>query len=129
MKINAIVTMMLVAAGFTTVTVVKADDWDRQTNVTLNTAVAVPGQVLAPGTYIFKLANSNADRNIVQIFSDNQKHLIATLLAAPAQRSEVTDDTVITFKEQPNGGPEALAKWFYPGELSGVEFLYGGAQQ
>lgn len=129
MKINAFVTMMLVAAGFTTVTVVKADDWDRQTNVTLNTAVAVPGQVLAPGTYIFKLADSNADRNIVQIFSENQKHLIATLLAAPAQRNEVTDDTVITFKEQPNGGPEALAKWFYPGELSGVEFLYGGAQQ
>jgi hypothetical protein len=129
MKINVFATMMLVAAGFTTVTAVKADDWDKQTNVTLNTAVAVPGQVLAPGRYIFKLADNNADRNIVQIFSEDQSHLIATLLTASAQRNEVTDDSVITVKEQPNGGPEALAKWFYPGELSGVEFLYGGAQR
>jgi len=129
MKMKAFATMMVVIAGFTIVTAVKADDWDRQTNITIDTAVAVPGQVLAPGRYIFKLAESNADRNIVQIFSEDQRHLIATLLAAPAQRNEVTDNTVITFKEQPNGGPEALAKWFYPGELSGVEFLYGGAQR
>ncbi len=129
MKIKAFATMIVVAAGFTIMTAVKADDWDKQTNVTLNNAVAVPGQVLAPGRYIFKLADSNADRNIVQIFSEDQSHIMATLLTAPAQRNEVTDDTVITLKEQANGGPEALDKWFYPGELSGVEFLYGGTRQ
>jgi hypothetical protein len=129
MKIKAFATMMVVVAGLTIVTAVKAGDWDKQTNVTLNAAVAVPGRVLAPGRYIFKLADNNSDRNIVQIFNEDQSHIIATLLAAPAQRNEVTAETVITLKELTNGGPEALAKWFYPGELDGVEFLYRGSQE
>jgi hypothetical protein len=33
------------------------------------------GQVLDAGTYVFKLADSASDRNIVQVFSKNEKHL------------------------------------------------------
>jgi hypothetical protein len=121
--------MTIVLAGVAMLPSVKADDWNKETVVTLNTPVAVPGQVLAPGRYIFKLADSQSDRNIVQIFNEDQSHVLATLLAASASRAEPTSGTIIKLKEQPNGNPEALEQWFFAGELDGVEFLYPGAQR
>jgi hypothetical protein len=121
--------MMAVVAGFTMLPSVKADEFNKETTVTLNTSVAVPGQVLAPGRYVFKLADNPSDRNVVKIFNEEQTHVIATVLTAPAYRLEPTDDTVITLEERPNGNPEAIGKWFYPGDTDGVEFLYLGGQQ
>jgi hypothetical protein len=129
MKIKGFATMMAVVASATLLQAIKADDWDRQTSVTLNSAVAIPGQVLAPGRYIFKLAANNSDRNIVQIVNEDQSHIIATVLTASARRPGPTNGTVITLEEQSNGGPKLLDKWFYPGEQDGVEFLYRGGQE
>ncbi len=121
--------MMIVVAGFTMPPSVKADDFNKETNVTLNTSVAVPGQVLAPGKYIFKLAENPSERNVVQIFNEDRSHLFATVLTVPTSRPEPTEKTVITLEEQPNGGPEATGTWFYAGALEGVEFLYLGGQR
>jgi hypothetical protein len=123
MKRNAFA-LMIALAGFITLPSVRADEWNKETEVNLNTPVAVPGQVLAPGNYIFKLADSQVDRHIVQIFNEDQSHLFATILAIPAYRANPTDETVFTLEEQPAGSPEAIGKWFYAGEQSGVEFLY-----
>jgi hypothetical protein len=121
--------MMIALTGFTMLPYVKADDWNKETVVTLNKAVAVPGQVLAPGRYVFKLGDEPSDRNIVQIFNEDQSHIIATFLTGSAQRSEPTDDTVLTIEEQPAGSPGAVGKWFFAGEQRGVEFLYHGTQR
>ena len=102
----------------------RADEWDKQTMLTFNSPVEVPGAVLPAGTYVFRLADSPSDRDIVQIFTDDHKHLMATILAIPAYREEPTDKTVVTFEERPSGSPEALHKWFYPGETEGFEFVY-----
>ena len=59
------VTMAL--AGATMLPSAKADEWNKETTVSFKEPVAVPGQVLAPGTYVFKLADSQSDRHIVQI--------------------------------------------------------------
>ena len=99
--------MMIVIAGFTMLPSVKADDWNEETEVTLNTSI---------------------DRNIVQIFNEDQSHLIATILAVPAYRTDPTGETVITFEEQARGS-EAIGKWFFAGEQSGVEFVYRGTEQ
>jgi hypothetical protein len=37
----------------------KADEWDKQTIVTFNKPVEVPGSVLRAGTYVFKLAEQS----------------------------------------------------------------------
>ncbi len=103
---------------------VKADDWNKETNVTFSTPVAIPGQVLQPGSYVFKLADSQSDRHIVQIFAVDQHQLITTILAIPAHRLEPTGDTVITFQERENGSPEAIGRWFFAGDLNGVGFVY-----
>ncbi len=45
-----------------------ADEWDNATKMTFSEPVEVPGQVLESGTYWFTLADSESDRNIVQIW-------------------------------------------------------------
>lgn len=107
----------------------RADQWDKLTVMTFNEPVEIPGKVLPAGTYVFKLADSESDRNIVQIFTEDQQHLLATILAVPAYRPEPADKTLVTFEERPSGTPEAVHKWFYPGENYGVEFVYKKAEQ
>ena len=100
-----------------------ADEYDLTTKLTFSQPVQIPGKVLPAGTYLFKLANTN-DRHIVQVFNSDGMVLYATLMAIPTERREPTGDSVVTFAEQGDGQPEALVKWFYPGETTGNEFVY-----
>ena len=103
----------------------KADEADQQTTVRLSAPVQVPGnRVLPAGEYVFKLADQPASRSIVQIFTADQSQLLATVFTVPTHRDEPASDTVITLEERPDGSPEAIGKWFYPGQTEGVEFLY-----
>jgi hypothetical protein len=102
----------------------KADEWNKETVLTFSEQVEIPGQVLPAGTYIFKLLDSQSERDIVQVFTEDQKHLLATVMAIPDFRQEPTDKTVMTFEERQSGSPEALRSWFYPGDTTGVEFVY-----
>ena len=98
---------------------------DRSTIVTFSGAVSIPGVAVLPaGSYLFRLADSLANRNIVQIFDKDRTHLFATLLAIPAERSEVKGDAVVTFKETRADTPPAVHFWYYAGEKNGQEFAY-----
>jgi len=104
-----------------------ADDWNRKTVITFSGPVEVPGvgqHNLPAGTYVFKILNSQSDRHIVQIFNQDESHVLTTILAIPNYRLRATDKTVITFRERPAGEPEALRAWFYPGREWGEEFVY-----
>jgi hypothetical protein len=105
----------------------KADDLNRKTVITFSGPVEVPGvgaQILPAGTYVFKIFDSHSDRHIVQIFNQDETHVLTTILAIPNYRLKVTDKTVITFHERPAGQPEALKAWFYPGRDWGEQFVY-----
>jgi hypothetical protein len=101
-----------------------ADEWNQKTLITFSGPVEIPGQVLEPGTYVFKLADSQSGRNIVQVFSKDETHLYGTFLAIPDERLRPAGKAIITFDERPAGSPEALRAWFYPGETYGHEFVY-----
>jgi len=103
---------------------VLADQWDQRTIFTFSGPVEIPGQVLEAGTYVFKLADSTSNRNIVQVFSKNEKHLYGTFLAIPDARLQPAGKPIITFDETPVGSPEAVRAWFYPGENYGHQFVY-----
>jgi hypothetical protein len=107
----------------------KGDWWNQQTSVTFNAPVQIPSQVLPPGRYIFKLADSQSDPHIVQIFTEDRRELVATIRAIPAYRINLTGDTLMTFKERTSGSPEAVSRWFYPGHLAGLAFVYPEDQQ
>jgi hypothetical protein len=108
-----------------------ADELNRETVVTINGPIEVPGvgqHILPAGIYVFKILDSQSDRHIVQIFNEDKTHVFTTILAIPNYRLKATDKTVITFRERPAGEPEALRAWFYPGREWGEEFVYSKAR-
>lgn len=102
----------------------KADDWNQKTVFTFSGPVEVPGQVLPAGTYVFKLLDSDSDRNVVEIFNQRENHLYGFFLAIPDYRLRPRGKPIITFEERAAGAPEAIKAWVYPGENYGHQFVY-----
>jgi hypothetical protein len=128
MKKLATLVFSLALAGVLVAPRAKADEWNKKTFVTFNEPVEIPGRVLTPGTYVFKLLDSQADRDIVQIFNKDESQLYATILAIPDYRLTPTGKTVIKFEERKSDTPEAIRAWFYPGNRYGFEFVYPQAR-
>jgi hypothetical protein len=103
---------------------VRADEWNKKTILTFSGPVQVPGATLPAGSYVFKLADLNGNRHVVQVFDKDEKKIIATLLAIPNDRLDATADPIVLFSERPAGSPQAVKVWFYPGERIGNEFVY-----
>ncbi len=103
---------------------VRADGWDKKTLMTFSDTVQVPGATLPAGTYVFKLAESNADRYIVQVFNEREDHIFTTALAIPDIHLTPKDETLVIFYEAPAGQPQPVKAWFYPGDNIGREFVY-----
>jgi hypothetical protein len=101
----------------------RADESDRKTIVTINQRIQVPGKVLPAGTYVFKLMDSN-DRTLVAIYDAAEMHLITTVQGISDVRTETPDKAILQLEERPSGQPQAVKAWFYPGDDSGVEFVY-----
>jgi hypothetical protein len=97
---------------------------DRSTIVTIDAPVSLPGVVLPAGSYLFRLADTQASRNVVQIFDKDRTKIFATLIAVSAERNEPSGEAVITFRETPANEAPALRFWYYAGEKSGQEFVY-----
>src|SRR6266404_2117216 len=79
----ALLSLLVALVTFVAAPIAKADAWDKETIVTFSSPVEVPGQVLPPGTYVFKRAHSEWDRDIVQIFTKDQRNLLATASSIP----------------------------------------------
>ena len=121
---GGLLTLAMVAAA----PAAKADDWDQKTTFTFSGPVEIPGQVLTAGTYVFKLADSSSDRNIVQVYNRDENHLYGTFLTIPDYRTKPAGRPIITFDERPAGSPEAVKAWFYPGDNYGHDFVYPKAK-
>lgn len=111
----AVLTLNVAAQDFNT---------NERTYLTFSGSVELPGVTLQPGTYLFKLADSQSNRHIVQVFKQDESDILATILAVPAERMEVTGETVVTFRETAENTTPALQYWYYPGDRIGHEFVY-----
>jgi|SRR5579884_4572603 len=109
--------------------IANADELDQATKVTFSAPVQVPGEVLPAGTYTFKLLDNGSEPNIVLILNSDETKLYGTFQTVSAERGTPTADTALTVAEQESGQPDALLKWFYPGRLTGNEFLYSNDEQ
>jgi hypothetical protein len=122
-QIRLIALTSLAAVG-TLAPIAKADEWDKKTVLTVGETIQLPNATLQPGTYTFKLLDSQSDRHIVQVFDKDGMHLITTILAIPNYRLQPTGTSKFTFWEVPAGQPPAMRAWFYPGDNFGQEFAY-----
>jgi hypothetical protein len=101
-----------------------ADQRNKKTTITFDQPVEVPGMILPPGTYVFKLLNSETNRNIVMVYNAEENHLFTMILAIPNYRLRPNDDPVLRFKEGLRGAPDALRGWFFSSDTWGQEFVY-----
>jgi hypothetical protein len=106
---------------------VKADERNKRTEFQFSAPLEIPGKVLAPGKYVFELMDSEADRNIVQVFSedsDGHETHVATIMAIPDYITNTPAKPTVHFKEGHSRSAEAIHSWYYPGENTGWEFVY-----
>src|SRR5438874_12756369 len=67
----------------------KADERDKKTTLTFSVPVEIPMvhitgmSVLPPGTYVFKLVNSDSNRHILFFFDTAPTEIYTTVLAIP----------------------------------------------
>jgi len=123
----AMVTMPLVAGAQGPV--------NQDTYFTFSQAVELPKTTLPAGRYFFQLMDSQSNRHIVKVMSEDRKQLLATLMAIPYYSNDrPTDEPQVRFMETPsqaaNGGTptNAIQIWFYPGNSVGHEFIYPRSQ-
>jgi hypothetical protein len=122
--VKSVVIFLFVLAVVLVMPVAHADQNNQETTVTFSQPVQIPGRVLPAGTYVFVLPDETIDHFQVRIFNADRTMLLATLLTANAERLTPTDATVFGLAQRPSGQPEAIVTWFYPGEITGHEFLY-----
>jgi hypothetical protein len=115
-----------ITAALMVVNAAAAQDFNtnERTYLTFSAPVELPGVTLQPGTYLFRLADSASNRHIIQVLSQDEKQMHATILAVPAERMEVSGENVVTFKETAEGTTPAVQYWYYPGDKIGHEFVY-----
>ena len=122
------VVFSVVLACVVSLPLARASQDDQLTKVIFDQSVEVPGRVLPAGSYWF--LRDKTSINVVRIFSLDWKTLYATELTEATERMEPVDRTTFTFAEDREASkPEALLKWFYPGETIGHEFIYHKQEQ
>lgn len=100
-----------------------ADTWNERTELTFTQPVMIPGATLPPGTYTFKLADTDGSRHLVQVFEGELDEIVALTQAVPVRRQQPTGETILTFNPSDSGVP-ALKAWYYPNSAYGHEFIY-----
>lgn len=106
---------------------------NQDTYFTFSQAVELPKTTLPAGTYFFQLMDSDSNRHIVKVMSQDRKQLHATLLAIPFYTNDrPSDEPQVRFMETPAtasaAATNAIKVWFYPGNSVGHEFIYPRAQ-
>jgi hypothetical protein len=102
--------------------------YDKRTYFTFNQSVALPGVTLPAGTYMFRLADPDTTRRVIQVSDKQGTESYALLLTMPAYRADASRDSEVRFLETPAAAPRALSAWWYAGERTGYEFIYSKKQ-
>jgi len=124
--------LVLISAAF--VPQAKAGESDHLTEVTFNQPVEIPGQVLGPGTYTLRLLDSSVPGGGYDyvVFADKaDRHVYGIVAALPVYYdnpfswfARPPEHTIITFEERASDSPQAIKDWFFPGKVTGEEFVY-----
>jgi len=108
--------------------VASAQPADKTTYFTFSGPVDMPGTALPAGKYVFRLANPDTSRNVIQVRSADGKRVVGLFFSHPAERRDAAKDAEIRFMEASAGTPPAVRTWWYPGERTGYEFIYPKTQ-
>jgi hypothetical protein len=125
------ISLSVVLAAAAMIPAAYAQDPARRTVIDVPYAVQVESTVLQPGRYVIRVMN--ADTNIVNIFTADEKTVVATIVGVPVFRSEDAMDkagtkTEFWFSAPASVSPRPVKAWFYPGNEKGVELITSNAK-
>jgi hypothetical protein len=106
----------------------QAQPADKRTYFTFSRPITLPGVTLPAGKYMFRLADDQTTRKVIQVVSADGTKPYAMLLTMPDERREAPKDAEVAFLETAARTPSAVKSWWYPGERIGYEFIYPKAQ-
>ena len=122
-QLMVVVSIVSAALFAVSVASARADEWNELTYFTFSAPVELPGLALPAGTYIFEHPDT-ADVHLVQVLSQDGRTVFGTFSTVPERRTTATDAPQVTFEERSAAAPPAVKAWFYPGRLTGDEFIY-----
>lgn len=103
----------------------RGDEWNQATRFSISHQFEVPNMVLQPNTpYVIRILDSPSNRDVVQIYNDDQTKMLTMFMTIASERLEPFDETTFSFIETEPGYPLPVKEWFYPGRLRGREFVY-----
>ncbi|MFN7915312.1 MAG: hypothetical protein U0Q55_08225 [Vicinamibacterales bacterium] len=111
-------------AGASAVRAEASTTHDNRTHFTFSQPVAIPGGVLPAGEYIFRLADPNSGRSVVQVLNRETGEVHGMFFTQHAERGTIAEEPEITLGEAPAGMTRSIHTWWYPGTTSGRTFLY-----
>jgi hypothetical protein len=103
-------------------------EWNKKSTLSTDRQVEFPGIVLEPGTYVIRLKEGAEKRSIVEIRNQDERQILATVLAIPDHRQRPDDNSEFVYFNSASGEPQPVRTWFFSGDLIGLEFVYPKAR-
>jgi hypothetical protein len=102
----------------------EAQPADYRTYFTFSAPVTLPGITLPAGKYIFRLADPDSSRKVINVLSEDGRRSLAMLHTIPNQAMKPPKDAEIRFMETSAKVPPPIKTWWYAGKAIGYEFIY-----
>lgn len=96
----------------------------KKATIAIQSPMQIPGTVLKPGHYVFKLSSAQSGWNIVQIYDESETTLITTVLACPNPKLSANGQTVLTYGAGGSASIAVLEAVVLPGEEAPEQFAY-----
>src|SRR5215471_210917 len=111
--INAMLTIAMAVTSLFQET--QTYEWNKKSTLVAESKVEFPGIVLEQGTYLVRLKQGGDKRSQIEILSQDEKQVLATLVAVPDLRARPDGDAEFTYHETKAGGPRPVRSWFFSG--------------
>ena len=119
--LTAVLMLTMLTLGISTA---HAQPADNRTYFTFSAPVTLPGITLPAGKYLFRVADPDTSRKVINILNADGTKSLAMLHTIPNKTPEAPKDPEIRFMETSAKVPPPVKSWWYPGRSIGYEFIY-----
>ncbi len=128
---RSLLTTVAAAAAVVTLaaTPAAAQPLDERVHFTFTEPVAVPGTVLPPGEYVFRLADPMGNRKVMQVLTRDFRTSLALFMTNETMRREPANDFEVSFGEAQSGSARPIDGLWVPGSVYGKEPVYHPAER
>lgn len=100
---------------------------DRHEVLTFRRAVALPGVNLAPGAYVFELADPDT-ATVIRVRNRDTRRVVFQGFTNRTARPAGRPDGHVTLGESSRGTPPPVLAWYPSEQELGYQFIYRGAR-